>query len=175
MERVINLNEENAPLVASFMNRIKPEWWPTAHDGLAQLTDVQASIDTVGWYLENDQKQPTGWVLFRELKAYNTLELECCGYDDQGVFKLEHKLEKLFEQAENYARSKGYTMLRTGMSTVDFTINGEKITDVAAAMNSLETTRIDYSWLLDWGFQVIGIQPNVYGNNCHMIILTKSL
>lgn len=51
----------------------------------------------------------------------------------------------------------------------------EKITDIPKAIGSLETDRIDYKWLLDYGFRVIGIHPNAYGNNSHVILFAKEL
>lgn len=172
---VVRLDKENSGETARLMNRIKPEWWRTAEEAYSQLTDIGESIDTVGWVLTDKSNIPIGWSLFRELKGYLTLELECCGYDDGGVFKLEHKLRDLFDTAVQYAESKGYTSIRMGMSTVNFNIDGKPIEDISEAMKSLSTERPDYRWLLDYGFRVIGIQPNVYKNNCHMIILYKEI
>ena len=173
--KIVPLNNENAKAVAELMHGIKPEWWPTNEDAYGQLTNIEESIGTVGWYLEDEQGKPLGWTLFRELKGYLSLELECSGYNDEGVFKLEHKLGALFEEAERYARSKGYTTLRTGMSSVDFNIDGKAIDDIPEAIRTLSTERVDYFWLLNYGFKVIGIHPNAYGNNMHLILLAKPL
>lgn len=54
--------------------------------------------------------------------------------------------------AEKYAKSKGYTTLRTGMSSLDFNIDGQRIDNIAEALESLKTQRVDYYWLLDYGF-----------------------
>ena len=172
---VIELNQENAVDVANLMHEMKPEWWPTFEDAYGQLTNIDESIGTVGWYLADDKGTPVGWALFRELKCYMTLELECSGFNDHGVFKLEHKLKDLFDKAVEYAKSKGYTSLRTGMSSMDFNIDGKEIKDIPETMNSLKTERIDYYWLLDYGFKVFGIHPNAYGNNCHLILFVKAL
>ena len=51
----------------------------------------------------------------------------------------------------------------------------EEIKDIPETMNSLKTERIDYYWLLDYGFKVFGIHPNAYGNNCHLILFVKAL
>ena len=109
------------------------------------------------------------------MKAYLSLELECSGFNDKGVFKLEHKLKDLFDVAEKYAKSKGYTTLRTGMSSLDFNIDGQRIDNIAEALESLKTQRVDYYWLLDYGFRVMGIHPNAYGNNMHCILFVKEL
>ena len=125
--------------------------------------------------LEDDSGRPVGWALFRELKGYLTLELECSGYDDHGVFKLEHKLKDLLDTAVAYAGAQGFTALRNGMSSVGFNIDGKPLEDIPEAMRSLSTERVDYHWMLDYGFRVVGIQPNVYRNNCHLILLVKEL
>lgn len=175
MMKTVKLDNENAKGVAALMHAIKPEWWPDIEDAYGQLTDINESIGTVGWFLEDDNGTPVGWTLFRKLKGYLALELECCGFNDNGVFKLEHKLRDLLDRASEYARSKGYTALKTGMSSADFSIDGKELPDIPAAIRSLETDRIDYQWLLDYGFQVIGIHPNAYGHNRHLIMFLKAL
>lgn len=171
---VEKLNDKNAKEVASLMNHIKSDWWPTYEDAYSQLTCIDESIGTVGWVLY-DEGKVIGWTLFRELKCYCSLELECSGFNDHGVFKLEHKLKDLFDEACKYAVMKGYTSIRTGMSSVGFNIDGYPIKDIGKAINVLKTERIDYQWLLDYGFQVIGIQPNAYQNDCHLIMFAKML
>lgn len=172
---VVPLDRENARDVAALMHRLKPEWWPAFDDAYGQLTDIGESIGTVGWYLSDETGRVVGWALFRELKNYLSLELECSGFDDHGVFKLEHKLGELFRTAEEYARSKGFTTLRTGMSTVGFNIDGAALESIPDAIRTLRTDRVDYQWLLDYGFRVIGIHPNAYGNNTHCILFAKEL
>lgn len=56
-----------------------------------------------------------------------------------------------------------------------FNIDGVDIENIPEAILSLETDRIDYKWLLDYGFKVIGIHPNAYGNNSHVILFAKAL
>lgn len=173
--KVSALDHRNAKEVAELMHRIKPDWWPSAADAYGQLTDLSETIGTIGWVLEDDSGRPVGWTLFRELKGYLTLELECSGYDDHGVFKLEHKLKDLLDTAVAYAGAQGFTALRNGMSSVGFNIDGKPLEDIPEAMRSLSTERVDYHWMLDYGFRVVGIQPNVYRNNCHLILLVKEL
>lgn len=173
--KVIKMNKENAKDVAKLMHKLKPEWWPGFDDAYGQLTNIDDSIGTAGWYLADENNKPIGWALFRELKNYLSLELECSGFNDNGVFKLEHKLKDIFDTAQNYARSKGYTTLRTGMSSMGFNIDGKEIDNIPEAISSLSTERIDYYWLLDYGFKVIGIHPNVYGNNMHLILFVKQI
>lgn len=172
---IVKLDNENAKGVAALMHKMKPEWWTTFEEAYGQLTDIDESIGTIGWFLEDENGTPIGWALFRELKCYLSLELECSGFNDNGVFKLEHKLQDLFDKASEYAKSIGYTTLRTGMSSMDFNIDGKELEDIPTAIGSLETNRVDYKWLLNYGFKVIGIHPNAYGNNSHVILFAKAL
>ena len=173
--QVFELTKENANQVANLMHRMKPEWWTTFEEAYGQLTDIDESIKTVGWYLGEDSENPKGWILCRELLNYRALELECSGFDDNGEFKLEHKLGELFEVAEAYAKSKGYLTFRSGISSVGFNIQGKDITNIAEAIATIECDRIDYKWYVEHGFQVIGIQPNAYEEGFHLIILGNNL
>ncbi|MBQ8278268.1 MAG: hypothetical protein IJZ23_00325 [Roseburia sp.] len=173
--KVYELNKENANKVATLMHTMKPEWWPTFEEAYGQLTNIDESIKTVGWYLGEDSETPKGWILCRELLCYRALELECSGFDDNGEFKLEHKLGELFEVAEEYAKSKGYLTFRSGISSIGFNIHGKEIENIADAIATIECERIDYKWYLEHGFQVIGIQPNAYEKGFHLIMLGKNL
>lgn len=160
--------------LATMMSTLKPEWWD--YDGAyGQLSNIDESIKTVGWYCGDDAEHPTGWILCRELIVYRALELECCGYNDNGIFKLEHKLEPLMAAAEKYAKEKGYLTFRSGISSVGFNIHGQEIPEIAAAIANLSCNRTDYLWYLSKGFRVIGIQPNAYEKGFHLILLGKDL
>ena len=171
---IYSITENSIPALASLMSTVKPDWWD--YDGaFGQLSDISESIRTVGWYTGPDEAHPKGWILCRELIGYRTLELECSGYDDHGTFCLEHKLGGLMERAEQYARAKGYATFRSGISSIGFNIHGRKIEDIGDVIRSLTCARIDYTWYLDHGFRVIGIQPNVYQDGFHLILLGKDL
>ncbi len=172
---VYQINSENAKSVARLMHRIKPEWWPAFEDAYGQLTDIDQTIKTVGWYMGENSEQPKGWILCRELVGYRALELECSGFDDNGACKLEHKLGDLFQIAERYAKNKGYLTFRSGISSIGFNIHGKPILSIPDAIISLTCERIDYKWYLAQGFRVIGIQPNAYENGFHLIMLGKDL
>ncbi len=172
--KVFEMTSEAIPKIARLMCTIKPDWWD--YEGaFSQLSGVEDTIRTVGWYLGEDENTPKGWILCRELIGYRALELECSGFDDNGEFKLEHKLGELICAAESYARSKGYLTFRSGMSSIGFNIHKKKINSIADAIANLECDRIDYKWYLEQGFQVIGIQPNAYEKGFHLIILGKDL
>ena len=171
---VYKLVPDVIPALATMMSALKPEWWD--YEGAyGQLTNIEESIKTIGWYCTDDTGKPNGWILCRELLGYNALELECSGFNDNGVFKLEHKLEPLMEVAEEYAKEKGYLTFRSGISSVGFNIDGQDIPDIADAIKTLHCTRIDYLWYLKHGFRVIGIQPNAYEKGSHLILLGKDI
>ncbi|MNC46447.1 hypothetical protein D3C75_954690 [compost metagenome] len=171
---IFELTQERVPKVARLMCTIKPEWWD--YDGACgQLSDINESIKTVGWYLGEDEANPKGWILCRELIGFRTIELECSGFDDNGVFKLEHKLRELIDIASHYAKEKGYLTFRNAISSIGFNIHRQDIDDIPKAIQNLTCDRIDYKWMLDYGFKVIGIQPNVYEKGYHLILLAKEL
>lgn len=171
---VYELTPATIPAVAHLMCTIKPDWWD--YDGAyGQLSNIDETIQTVGWYLGEDIDQPKGWILCRELIGYKALDLECSGFDDNGSFKLEHKLGELFDVAEKYARTKGYMTFRSGISSVGFNIHDKEIKNIPKAMEALTSDRIDYKWYLENGFHVIGIQPNAYERGFHLIMLGKEI
>ena len=168
------MTESSIPQIAGLMSTIKPDWWD--YEGAcAQLGDIDAIIKTVGWYLGENEQEPKGWILCRELVGYRALELECCGFDDNGVFMLEHKLGALMETAERYAREKGYLTFRSGISSIGFPIHGKEVDNIPEALASLSCDRIDYQWYLKHGFRPMGIQPNAYEKGFHLILLVKEL
>lgn len=170
---IYRMTQEKIPSIATMMSERKPEWWD--YEGAyQQLSDISESIQTIGWCMEESEKIK-GFLLCRELLGYQTLELECCGFDDNGEFKLEHKLEPLMQEAENYAKKKGYMNFRSGISSVGFSIHGKEIDDIPKAIKELTCERTDYIWYRNHGFQVIGILPNTYGTGTHLILLNKSL
>lgn len=171
---VYELTSAAIPAVARLMSTIKPKWWDY-NGAYSQLSNIDESIKTIGWYLGEDTEHPKGWILCRELIGYKALDLECSGFDDNGTFKLEHKLMELFEAAQAYARNKGYMTFRSGISSVGFNIHGKEIENIPKAIEELICDRIDYTWYLENGFRVIGIQPNAYEKGFHLIMLGKEL
>ncbi|HQK35528.1 MAG TPA: hypothetical protein PK074_12465 [Spirochaetales bacterium] len=172
--KVFDLTADSIPAVAQLMCRIKADWWD--YEGaIGQLSDINESIKTVGWYLGDDVQHPKGWILCRELVGYRAIDLECSGFDDNGTFKLEHKLGQLFQVVQDYARKKGYLTFRSGISSIGFNIHGKEIQSIPDAIQTLSCERIDYCWYLENGFRVIGIQPNAYEKGFHLIMLGKEI
>lgn len=172
--KIFELSPESLPIVADFMCKLKPEWWD--YEGaLGQLRNTDEMIKTVGWYMGEEANAPRGWILCREWIGLHALELECCGYDDNGEFKGEHKLGDLLNSAETYAKGRGYLTFRSSISSVEFNIHNQEIPSISKAIDSLQCDRLDYKWYLEHGFRVIGIQPNAYAEGFHAILLGKDL
>lgn len=64
---------------------------------------------------------------------------------------------------------------KNGISSIGFNIHGKEIDDISDAIQNLSCDRIDYKWMLEYGFRFIGIQPNAYGKGFHLIMLAKEL
>ncbi|MCL2197624.1 MAG: hypothetical protein FWB80_01755 [Defluviitaleaceae bacterium] len=172
---IFELIPTSVPVVATMMAEIMPEWWEYK-SAFKQLSDISEAIESIGWYIGEDKNHPIGWAFFREYKSYRTIELECCGYNDNGIFALEHKMKELFDRACEYAKSKGYLTFRTVMGSTQFSIHDRPLGDIGDEIKNLESYKhIDYDWLLSYGFRVIGIQPNAYEINHHAVILAKDL
>ena len=174
---IYKLNENNIPTVAKFMSVIRPIWWDyEGAFGQLSSSNFEEVIGTVGWFVGEDEANPKGWVLCRELKLYKSIELECCGYDDNGEFVLEHKLGMLFDTISEYAKSKGYLTFRTAMGSQQFSVHNRELGNIGDEIKNLTASaRVDYDWLLKYGFKVVGIQPNAYGDKFHCILLSKDL
>lgn len=43
---------------------------------------------------------------------YRTGEIECLGYDDNGIFKIGKELQSLVKASEEWAKSKGFSIMR---------------------------------------------------------------
>ena len=89
---------------------------------------------------------------------------------------MEHKLGALFDTICEHAKREGYLSFRTAMGSQQFSVHGRELGNIGDEINSLASCgRIDYDWLLAYGFKVIGIQPNAYGDKFHCILLSKDL
>lgn len=172
---VFRLTPQNLPALAAFMAKARPQWWDEA-GAAGQLSGTGLTIGTVGWLLGKDETHLSGWLLCRELFLYHCLEVECCGFFQQGRFFLEHRLGALFCEAERYARQKGCTALRTAMGSEGFSLHGRPLGNIGQELQALSAPgRQDFHWLLSQGFRPVGIQPHALGRNFHCVLLTKEL
>ena len=171
------ITKDNIHLVAQLMSSIKPEWWDM--DGaLMQLEDPRNNI---GWVINDNQAHPTGWLLCSEDFYALFLNLECMGYDDQGNFVTDERLLPLLEKAEEYAKDKGYPVLRymigtselspfVGVNLTEYWQEGLKeITSV-----NLEKSK-DHGFLYQFGFRPTGFIPHCYGEGAHALMLIKTI
>lgn len=147
------LTPQNLPALAAFMAQACPQWWDEA-GAAGQLSGTGLTIGTVGWLLGKDETHLSGWLLCRELFLYHCLEVECCGFFQQGRFFLEHRLGALFCEAERYARQKGCTALRTAMGSEGFSLHGRPLGNIGQELQALSAPgRQDFHWLLSQGFR----------------------
>ena len=145
------LTPQNLPALAAFMAKACPQWWDEA-GAAGQLSGTGLTIGTVGWLLGKDEAHLSGWLLCRELFLYHCLEVECCGFFQQGRFFLEHRLGALFCEAERYARQKGCTALRTAMGSEGFFLHGRPLGNIGQELQALSAPgRQDFHWLLSRG------------------------
>ena len=168
------MEPRNIPVVTNLMRTLKPEWWDY-EDALEQLSGKNENIETVGWYLVEDENHPKVWMICHELANYRAIDLECSGYDNNGIFEAEHKLGQLFEVGTKYAQEKGYLTFRSGISSTGFNIHGKDIVSIPKAIELLTSERVDYKWYLENGFRVIEIQPNFYEKGFDLIRLGKEI
>jgi hypothetical protein len=81
------------------------------------------------------------------------LEVECCGFFEQGRFFLEHRLGALFEETEHYAREKGCTALRTAIGSEVFSIHGRPLGNIGRELQAHAAPgRQNFHWLLTQSF-----------------------
>jgi len=175
--RIFALSSTNAPFVAEFMARIKPEWW-SIEGALETIT----SPGIVGWYMGEREDAPVGFIHLKELESYSCGELESWGFDDNGVFTTGEKLAVLFDVAEQYVASKGFRLIRatlTWAGNENITNYAEelmKITNDAEALISHNPDKSGgYVYLLSRGYRPAGFIPNCYGVNIHGNMLVKNL
>jgi hypothetical protein len=166
---IFKIDETNIHIVSEFMVQIKPEWW----DREGAKNQLSSGV---GLYFGESEDQPAGWVLCKSLGVYKTGEIECLGYDNNGVFKIGRELQPLIEATEAWARSKGFVIMRftigsRGLSCHDRTLCNpwEELRDIHAV------DREEYNWFLSMGYLPSGVLPNIYGDNHHGILLVKQL
>jgi hypothetical protein len=172
---IFELSENNIPIVASLMARVKPDWWDY-EGGLEQLSDIRNTVHNVGWYMGENKTNPRGWILCSDYACYSCLSIECLGYDDNGNFAMEEQLQPLIEQAETYARSKGYRILKYMIGSVDLSCHGRPLGNYAEELQNLKSyDRKHFDYFVKYGFKPTGFMPNCLGENYHCVIMIKEL
>ncbi len=171
---IYKIDKSNVDSVAGLMARIKPDWWDF-EGARGQLQDVSLLANLVGWYM-GDAGEPRGWILCAEYEGYSYLSIECLGYDDNGTFVMEEKLEPLLRQAEEHARKKGYRNLKYIIGSTGMSCHGRPLRDYALELRELRSYgRKHFDYFVEYGFSPTGFIPNCYGENYHGILMMKSL
>lgn len=172
---VYTLTESNIPAVAQFMANIKPDWWD--YEGaFSQLSDIRNTTHNVGWFLGDNEHRPRGWVLCADYECYSCLSIECLGYDEDGRFVMEHQLRPVLDKVEQYAREKGYRILRYMIGSRGMSCDGRPLGEYWEELKNLTSYgREHFDFFVEYGFKPAGFMPNCLGENYHCIIMIKEL
>ncbi len=173
--KVFKLNQSNIPRVAELMAYIKPDWWDYA-GAFGQLSDICSTAYNIGWFMGEDELHPKGWLLCADYECYSTLSLECLGYDEGGRFVMEHQIRPLLNEAENYARGKGYRILRYMTGSTDMSCHGRPLGEYWRELRDLKSFgRKHFDFFAEYGFRPAGFMPHCFGINHHCILMIKEL
>ena len=127
------------------------------------MSDVANTAVLIGWLMGETEQSPLGWLLCTDLVGYSCLNIECLGYNADGVFVMEHQLEPLVEAAEKYAREKGRRILRYMIGSTDISCHGQPLGDYWEALRDLNFyDRVYYDYFANYGFKPAGFMPNCY-------------
>lgn len=167
--KIYKLNANNIPIVSEFMARIKPEWW-----------DIEGAKNQLksgtGWYFGKSEDQPKGWILCKSLEVYKTGEIECLGYDDNGIFKVGKELQPLVEASEEWARNENFTIMRFTIGSRGLSCHLRPLGKPWEELRDIQAIdREEYNWFLSMGYLPSGMLPNIYGDNYHGILLVKQM
>ena len=89
---------------------------------------------------------------------------------------MEHQLQPLLEKAEQYARDKGFRILKYMIGSVDMSCHGRELGNYWEALRDLESYgREHFDYFVRYGFKPAGFMPNCLGENYHCIIMIKEL
>ncbi|WDV48078.1 hypothetical protein PV797_10360 [Clostridiaceae bacterium M8S5] len=166
---VYSINESNIDIVSNFMAEIKPEWW-NFEGARNQLSSG------IGWYYGSSKDQPKGWILCKKLRHYKTLEIECLGYDDNGIYKIGNELQSLVKVLESFANSKDYALIRFTIGSIGLSCHNRPLDEPWMELKDIHAIeREEYDWFLSMGYVPSGMLPNIYGDNYHGILLVKQL
>jgi hypothetical protein len=122
------------------------------------------------------EQSPQGWLLCADYEGYSCLNIECLGYDEGGVFVMEHQLEPLIKMAEKYARDRGRRILRYMIGSTNMSCHGQPLGQYWEALRDLKShNREHYDYFVKYGFKPAGFMPNVYAKGYHAIVMIKEL
>lgn len=166
---IYKIDDNNIYIVAEFMSRVKPEWW-----------DIEGAKNQlcsgVGWYFGQCEDQPMGWILCKSLSIYKTGEIECLGYDDNGLFKIGKELQPLIEMSETWASDNGFSIMRFTIGSRGLSCHNRPLGKHWEELRDIHAVdREEYNWFLSMGYLLSGVLPNIYGDNYHGILLVKQL
>jgi len=165
---IIEINSVNVAKVAEFMSSMKPEWW--------NIEGAQKQLESgIGWYVR-EGREISGWILCKPLPLYSTLEIECLGFNDQGILTIGKQLQPLIEHAETWARSNSLRTMRFTMTSRGFSCHHHDINQLWEELRNLHAIdRTDYEFFVKLGYQPVGILPELYGDKNHGILILKRL
>lgn len=166
---IFELDNGNIQKVAVFMANIKPEFW--------DIEGAEEQLHSgIGWFLEDNLGRLKGWILCKALECYKTLEIECLGYDADGVYRIGPGLQPLVEQAESWAKEKQFSVMRFTIGSRGLSCHQRELKELWEELRDIKAfDREEFDWFLSMGYVPAGVMPNIYGDKYHGIILVKSL
>jgi hypothetical protein len=166
---IYEIDSQNILMVSRLMSNIKPEWW-NIEDATQQLSEG------TGWYFGASKDTPKGWVLCKSYEGYKTSEIECLGYDNNGVCEIGEALQPLIEKSEEWAREKGFVNMRFTIGSSGLSCHGKNLRKPWEELKDIQAVdREEYNWFLSMGYIPSGVLPNIYGEKYHGILLVKTL
>lgn len=166
---IYKIDSQNILAVSKFMSNIKPEWWDI--EGATQQLS-----EGIGWYFGTSKDTPKGWLLCKSYECYKTGEIECLGYDNNGVCEIGKELQPLVEKSEEWAREEGLAIMRFTIGTRGLSCHGKKLKKPWEELRDIHAIdREEYNVFLSMGYIPSGLLPNIYGEKYHGILLVKTL
>lgn len=166
---IYEIDSQNILMVSRLMSNIKPEWWDI-EDATQQLSEG------TGWYFGTSNDIPKGWILCKSYEGYKTGEIECLGYNNNGVCEIGKALQPLIEKSEEWAREKGFVNMRFTIGSSGLSCHGKNLRKPWEELKDIQAVdREEYNWFLSMGYIPSGVLPNIYGEKYHGILLVKTL
>jgi len=172
---IFNLCQKNTPAAARLMAKVRPDYWD--YDGaICQLSDIRNTAFNVGWIIGENEENPKGWLLCVDYELYSCVSVECIGYDTEDQHTLEKQMSFLLQQAECYAKGKGYRIYRYVITSEGLSCHGRTLGEYGDELRDLkswDSKRFDF--FVRYGFKPAGFMPDCYGANFHGVIMIKNL